>query len=286
MGLRILSLSAGLLAALLLALPAHALQAANRPLPDIRQLMHEVEEHQKQLEKVRENYTYSAMQTVQDMNSSGRVTKTESEEYDAFFVNGHVIYRKVKKDGQPLSAHDDEKETGRVTKLVEKAQKTPPDQPLEGQAISISRLLDIMDVHNPRRQAYRGRPTILFNFVGREDAKTEGLAEDASKKLQGTIWIDEADCQVAHLEVSFSDNFRVAGGLFATIQKGSGFRFDQVPVEGGLWLPTGGEASLQARILMLKNLRQHITERDYDFKQFRVETQQSKDAKAVPEKSH
>jgi len=29
----------------------------NPPLPEIPQLMHEVQEHQKQLEKVRENYT-------------------------------------------------------------------------------------------------------------------------------------------------------------------------------------------------------------------------------------
>ena len=80
-----------------------------------------------------------------------------------------------------------------------------------------------MDVRNARRVNFRGRPAIVFDFVGRKDAKTHGLAEDASKKLQGTIWIDEADRQVAHLEVSFIDNFHVAGGLFANIQKGSNF---------------------------------------------------------------
>ena len=36
---------------------------------------------------------------------------------------------------------------------------------------------------------------------------------------------------------------------------------------------------MQARVLMVKNLRQHFVERDYDYKRFRVETQQSKDAK-------
>ena len=53
--------------------------------------------------------------------------------------------------GKPLSDHDQQKETERVTKLVEKAEKTPPGQPLEGQTISMSRLLEIMDVRNPRR---------------------------------------------------------------------------------------------------------------------------------------
>ncbi|MGB6746374.1 MAG: hypothetical protein WBE38_22170, partial [Terracidiphilus sp.] len=54
---------AGLLAALALGPLARAAEA---PLPDIRELMREVEAHQKQLETVRENYTYNAVQTVQD----------------------------------------------------------------------------------------------------------------------------------------------------------------------------------------------------------------------------
>jgi hypothetical protein len=246
--------------------------------------MREVQDHQRQLDKVRENYTYSTLATIQDIDSNGAVTKTQSVEQEDFFVNGHLIARTVKKNDRPLSDHDQQKETDQVTKMVEKAQKTPPGEPLEGQTISIGRLLEIMDVRNPRRENYRGRPTIVFDFSGRKDAKTHGVLEDASKKLQGTLWVDEADRQVAHLEVSFIDNFKVAGGIFASVQKGSNFRFDQAGVSDGLWLPTGGEGTMQARVLMVKNYRQHFVERDYDYKRFRVEAQQSKEATAVTEK--
>jgi len=276
--------SAGLLAAAAVAAMAMPGPAGEAPLPDIRQLMREVEAHQKQLEKVRENYTYNSLQTTQDVDANGHVTKTESEEFNDFFVNGHIIEREVKRDGQPLSSGEDKKETERITKLVEKAQKTPPGQPLDGPAISVSRLLEIMDVVNPRRTEFRGRPTIVFDFVGRKDAKTHGMAEDASKKLKGTVWIDETDRQVAHMEVAFVDNFRIVGGLFANIQKGSSFRFDQAPVQDGLWLPTGGEGNVQARVLLFKNMRQHVIEKDYDFKRFQVDAEQSKQAAAVPAK--
>ena len=116
-----------------------AQQGGNAPLPDIRALMLEVQEHQKQVEKVRENYTYSSQQTTQDIDSNGQVKKTETQEAEDFFVNGHLIERTVKKDGKTLDDHEQQKETERVTKLVEKAEKTPPDQSLEGQGISISR---------------------------------------------------------------------------------------------------------------------------------------------------
>lgn len=255
----------------------------NAPLPDAHRLMNEVVAHQKQVDKVRENYTYTSVQTTQDLDASGRVTKTESTENDDFFVNGHAIERMVKKNGQPLSQSEEQKETQRVTKLVEKAQKIPKDQPLEGQTVSVSHLLDIMDVSAPRRETYRGRPTIVFDFVGRKDAKTHGLAEDASKKLKGTIWIDEADREVAHLEVTFTDNFHVAGGLVANVQKGTNFHFDQEPVADSLWLPTGADAMLQVRVLLLKNMRQHFTEKDYNYQRFSVETEQGKDAKVKKE---
>lgn len=278
---------AGFLAPLLLVSMALGQQPASQdapPLPEIRQLMREVQEHQKQLEKVRENYTYSSLQTTQDIDSSGQVKKTESRELEQFYANGHPIGRAVKKDGQPLDDKEQQKETERVTKLVEKAQNIPSDQPLGEHTISVSQVLEMMDVRNPRREAFRGRPTILFDFIGRKDARTHGLAQDLSKTLQGTMWVDEADRQIAHLEVRFIDNFDVGAGIFARIQKGSWFYFDQALVNGEVWLPVGGEGTIQARILLVKGIRQHGTERDYDYKRFRVETEQQKDAKVVPEK--
>ena len=273
---------AAALAGLLLARAAVPAQSSSTaPVPDIPELMQEVMEHKKKLEKVRESYTYTSTQTVQEVDGNGKVTKTETSETENFFVNGHGIERTVKKNGKPLDAHDEQKENERVTKLVQKAEKTPSGQPLEGPNVSVSRILELMDIKNTRREMFRGRPAIVFDFVGRKNAKTHGIAEDASKKLKGTVWVDEADREVAHLDVSFDDNFHVAGGLVANVQKGSNFHFDQAPVEGELWLPTGGEGNFQARVLLVKNMRQHFTERDYDYKVFRVDTEQMKDAKVV-----
>jgi len=260
---------------------AQTQQAAVPPLPAIPQLMREVVSHQNQLDKVRENYTYSVAQVVQDFDGKGQVSKTETQETEIFFVNGHPVGRLVKKNGQPVSGHDLEKETEAVTKLVEKAEKTPSDQPLEGQVISISRLLEIMDVRNERRENYRGRSAIVFDFVGRKNARTHGMVEDASKKLQGTLWVDEADRQVAHLDAVFNDNFHVGGGVVANVQKGSNFHFDQALVNGEVWLPTGAEGTVQARVLLVKSIRQHVTERDYDYKRFHVDAEQGKGAKVA-----
>ncbi len=258
-------------------------QSQNQPSessPDIRKLMVDVMDHQKQLEKIRENYTYHARTVDQELDSSGKITKTVTEDHEVFFVNGHRIERTVSKDGKPLSDHDQQKETERITKLVEKAEKTPSGQSLEGnnETVSITHLLDIMAVTNPRRETFRGRPTILFDFAGKRDAKTHGIAEDASKKIAGTIWIDEKDHEVARMEAHFTDNFHVGGGLLANVQKGSSFYFDQAPVNGEIWFPTDAEGHVEARVLLLKGIRNHFTEHDSGYERFSVQTETAKTA--------
>jgi hypothetical protein len=253
-----------------------AAETGDKPLPEIRALMLEVGEHQKQLEKLRENYTYNSLATTEELDSNGKVKKTEAAESECFFVHGHPICRAVKKDGKPLDEHDAKKESERVTKLIEKAEKIAPDEPLEGQGVSVRKILEIMDVKNERRESFRGRPTIVFDFVGRKEAKTSGVAEDASKKMKGTVWVDEADRQIAHLEASFTENFNVGGGLVASVEKGSNFRFDQGPVNGELWLPTAVEANLNARLFLLKGMRQHYVEHDSNYQRFHVEAEQQK----------
>ncbi len=272
---------------LLLLLPgftAQAQQTASPTLPDIPQLMSELPEHQKQLEKVRENYPYSDSNVVEEIDGKGQVTKTETRDSEVFFINGQPIERLVKKDGKPLTDQEAQKEAERVNKAVEKAEKPQLEQPKEDQQISLRHMLYVADVRNPRRENFRGRTTLIYDFVGKKNFKAHGLSEDLSKKIQGTIWIDEADRQVARVEASLDDNFHIAGGLVANLQKGSRFSFDQAPMNGEIWLPTGAEVSLQMRLLLFKGIRQHMTERDYNYKRFHVEAEQGKGVKVAAEK--
>jgi hypothetical protein len=247
---------------------------ADAPIPDIPTLMMQVQGHQRQLDKVRENYTFREVTQTDDLDSGGQVKKTETEESEIFFVNGHHIERLVKKNGKDLSPDEQKKEQEKVTKEVEKATKLDPNKSLHGDEISISRILAIMKVSNPRRVSLNGRDTIAFDFIGDPHAQTHGLAEDASKKMAGTVWVDEKDREVAKLTVHFDDNFHVGGGLLANIQAGSSFQFEQAKINNELWLPTGGEAHLQARVLLVKGYRENMRFQDSDFQRFHTEASQ------------
>jgi hypothetical protein len=247
---------------------------ADAPIPDIPKLMMQVQAHQRELDKVRENYTFREVQQTDDLDSNGQVKRTETEESEIFFVNGHHIERLVKKDGKDLSPNEQKKEQERVEKEVNKATKLDPNKSLNGDEISVSRILAIMKVSNPRRISLNGRDTIAFDFVGDPHAQTHGLAEDASKKMAGTVWVDEKDREVAKLTVHFDENFHVGAGLLANIQAGSSFQFEQAKINNELWLPTGGEAHLQARVLLVKGYRENMRFHDSEFQRFHTEASQ------------
>ena len=62
--------------------------------------MREVQAHQKQLDNIRENYTYTSWQLFRTSTATGS-EEEETGEYEDFFVNGHVIERKVKRMASP-----------------------------------------------------------------------------------------------------------------------------------------------------------------------------------------
>jgi len=249
-------------------------------IPDVPTLMKQVQDHQRQLDQTRENYTYREIVVTRELDKNGNLKKTESEENEIFFVNSHEIDRKVKKNGKELSPDEQKKEQERVMKDVDKAQKTPPGKSLDKHEVSVSQLLSIMKVSNPRRAMLDGRSTFTFDFAGDPHAQTHGMAEDASKKLSGTIWIDEQDREVRRLIARFDDNFHLGFGLFS-VGKGSNFTFDQKLVNNELWLPTSGQAHLVAHAIGFIGYRADISVTDDQYEVFHAEAQQQPGAKPV-----
>src|ERR1039458_6956148 len=142
-------------------------------LPDVEQLMREVADHQKQVEQLRENYTYTALFTIEEINPKGGVNRSEINESSDFYVNGYLISRSITEDSKPLNGEKREEEDKRVAKLIKKCEKLPHNEPtFEALGIAVSRLLEIVDASNVRLNgSFHGRPAILVDFVGRKNAK-------------------------------------------------------------------------------------------------------------------
>ncbi len=242
-------------------------------LPDAATMLREVEAHQKQLDKIRENYTFRAVQTTRQLDSSGNTKKVETEEHEVFFVNGERVQKLVRKDGKDLTPEQARKEQDRVNKEVLKISKpgyTNPDK----DEITVSRLLQIVTFSRPRRVRLNERDTIAFDFAGDPHAKTHGRGEDALKKVSGTIWIDEADREVSRMSATLEENYHVGFGLLASVAKGSNVVFDQALIRNEAWLPTAIALHLQARAFLVAGFRAEIDVRFDQYKKFQTDAEQ------------
>ena len=259
--------------ALLIAAPL-ALWAQSAPLPDAPTLLQQVRDHQRQMESVQENYTFHETDVSQELNKDGTVKKTETEEYEIFFVNTHEVRRLIRKDGKDLDPGQGKKEQERVEKYVEKAQETPPGQAPNGEVvISVSRILAMAKFSAPRREMLDGRSTIVFDYTGDPHAKAHNIAEEAASHTAGTFWIDEQDRQVRRLEAHLIANVHGGFGLFS-LNKGSNLTFEQKLVNNELWLPTGASVYLVAHAVGIFGFRANVQVTDNDYKKFHAEAQQ------------
>ena len=249
---------------------AQAASTADKPLPDIVAMMHDVEQNQRKAEAIEKDYIYHSVETQEQTGSGGRVKKIKVMEYDHYWSEGVPVRRLVRKDGKDLSASELAKEDQRIQKEVERAREQRAKADAEGKAtnargdelIPVSRLLELGRFSNPRRVQLAGRDTIAVDYEGDPSAKTRNRAEEVIRDLRGTVWVDENDRILVRAEGYFVNGFKIGGGLLVNIQKGTHFQMQQAKINDEVWSPTHIEAQGGARALLFFNFMGRVRD-DY-----------------------
>ena len=264
-------------------------KTSNEPLPDINSLLKAVGQNEDEVERLLEKYTYTATQTKREIDSNGQVREKETEIHELTFYKGHRIRRLVAKNGKPLTATEEEKETKQIEKRIreiekkeaEKAEKEQNDSSGNNSGendrrISIAEIFRASKLINPRRERFRGRECIVFDFEPLPGYKPQNRNEKLFGKMAGAMWIDEADKQVARLEARLIEAYKIAGGLFASLKEGGTFVLEQDRINNEIWLPTHADIDLGIKVFLLKGLNFNLSIAYGDYKRFSVESEKEK----------
>src|SRR2546421_5298453 len=253
-------------------------------LPDLKALFKEIDDNQKAIDKLKENYAGSQSEEETEFEGDGRAKKHEVNEYTFFYLNGDEITTLVKKDGKPLSDAEQKKENEKTQKRIEEHQKRAAKKEAKEEKAKeegkndekdepgIEIFLRACQFVNPRRERFRGQDVLVFDFEPNPEFKAHKLVEKVVQKLAGVVWIDEKAHDVARLEAYFVSDMRFAGGLLANLEKGTSFVMEQAYVNNEVWLPTYQEARVGVRVLLLKRIKVNAVTRYSDYKKFNVET--------------
>jgi hypothetical protein len=254
-------------------------------LPDLKALFKEIDDNQKAIDKLKENYAGTRVEEETDFEKDGKVKKTEMKEYTFFYLNGQEISTLVKKDNKALSGEEQKKENEKTEKEIQDIQKRESKKEAKDEKakeegkkekndddVGVESFLRTCQFVNPRRERFRGQDVLVFDFEPNPEYKARNLVEKIVQKLAGVIWIDEKAHDVARLEAYFVGDFKFAGGLLANLQKGTSFTFEQAYLNNEVWLPTYEEAHAAVRVLLVKGFKVNAITRYSDYKKFNVET--------------
>jgi hypothetical protein len=269
------TVAAILLGLFLAATPAsRAMQPAastTAPLPDVATLLRSVEANQAALDRAREEYTFRQQQRLTFYDKHGKVRRSEERVSNVFFVHGHPVETLTSKNGKALNAGELKMEQDRATKEAVKYAAQPYGQ-RDKDEVSVSRLLAITRFTSPRRVIEDGRSLIVVDFTGDPHAKTHGRSEDAIKKVRGTVWIDESAREVKRMHATFDEPMHIGFGLFATVDAGSNFSFEQALIRNEAWLPTSVDARFDGKAALFVGFHVELSIRFDQYRKFGAST--------------
>src|SRR3984957_5791396 len=143
-------------------------------LPDLKALFEDIDQNQKGIDKLQENYAGTRVEDETEFESDGHVKKHERKEFTFFFLHGDEISTLSKKDGQPLSAEEQKKENEQTQSRIQAAEKREAKkeskeekdkaQGKDSDEPGIELFLRASQFVNPRRERFRGQDVLVFDF--------------------------------------------------------------------------------------------------------------------------
>jgi len=257
----------------------------HRPLPDIPALLKEVNANEDRVEQLLETYAFTEKRTARELLKTGELRDKESETFQVSFYKGFRINRVIEKNGRPLNENqqrDADSDAAKRVENIEKiiAKRQPGEQVTdEGRPrMSIAEILRASNLLNPRRERFRGRDVIVFDFEPNPsfDYKNAKSMLKFFGKTAGVIWIDAADKQVARIEAVLADSFNIGGGVLAKLRKGASFTLEQERINNEIWLPSAADINLSVRVFLVKGIDLNQTIRSYDYRKFKTEVNDAK----------
>ncbi|HEX7957190.1 MAG TPA: hypothetical protein VF508_09620, partial [Pyrinomonadaceae bacterium] len=271
---------------------------------DIPALLRDLAKNQDETDRRINDYTFTQKVTERELDDKGRVKKEKVAVYEVYpMLDYGWVQKLVSENGAPLPPDRAAKEEKRVAEELEKAEREAPklkekrerrraeikakrrardkkagggEEQEEDADVGISTFLRACEFVSPRRERFRERDVIVFDFRPRPGFKPGDRAEAIVSKLSGVIWVDPAERQVMRLEGRLVDSFKMGGGLLASIKEGSAFLFEQTRLEDGVWLPRFSQVNVSARVMLFAGLSINETQEFSDYKRFSTKSGEDK----------
>jgi hypothetical protein len=227
-----------------------ATQSSQPPFPDTDALISRVSSHQKDVEALFSQYTFTDKTTVYTLDRSGAVRNQHTDTYYITPTPYEVFTVHISHDGKPLSqqniAHQQKEIEHRLENYERRAQKNPGARPKD--ALLFADIILKSKFEPLKWENIDGTPTVVYAFAQTSQPLRHGTAQDKiASDMNGKMWINPDAAEVVRME--FTSIAPLGFNFFLNVKRFQGV-VDQRKVNNEVWLPRRQDFVAQGRQLV------------------------------------
>jgi len=231
--------------------------------------------------EISRSYTYLERQEQRDLDSDGKVKKTESTTSDVTLLEGSPFRRTVARDDKPLPPKEQRKEEERLQKSIEDRRKETPEERArrisewerkqQKQRDALKELPDAFTFTLQGEEAVNGGDAYVIEGMPKAGYRPTNPTTSIFPKIKVKMWIDKKDYRWVRIDLESLDTITF-GGILVRVAKGTHARIETARINNEVWLPKRAEVHGTVRIALLKVIRAEFIFTYYDYKKFQTDS--------------
>jgi hypothetical protein len=212
------------------------------------------------------NYAYNKKSITEELDEKERVIKSTEKLYQVMLIGGLPFPRLVRIHGRELSAKELEKENQRETAFRQRVTRVDFNKKAKRkEGLATQDLVERFDFKITKREIIEDRPTLIITFAPRAGLPENSIEDKVFAKVFGTVWIDEAEAEIAKLDASVRGPIPL--GWFGAVGSLNKFQatLERSRMPDGVWVNRKSTFSIVARKL-LTAIRTRTTEESSNFR--------------------
>jgi len=215
-------------------------------------------------------YVYSRTTSTEELDDKGRVKSKKEKVYEVKLIGGMPHPRLVRINDQELSPaqiqRENEKEESAHRRIADERQTNRREMVLTDDLTSRFVFTVI------RRERFNDRDALVLSFSPKsENLPEKRIADRVINKLNGTIWVDEQDNELAKVDLQLREEVSLWGGFLGSLKKLS-MVMDRDRLPNGTWFNKNSTVVIQGRKL-LSSLNIRAREYAYDIRPEKAKSQ-------------
>jgi hypothetical protein len=203
-----------------------------------------------------------------------------SKTYEVMMILGSPYYRLMAVDGVALSQGEQEQQQQKLASTLTRRQSESASERAERiekyekdrkrDRLLMDQLTTAMNFVLVGEQDLNGRQVYVLKATPRAGYRPPTMEAEVLRGMAGELWIDKATFQWVKVEARVIRPVSIEGFL-ATVEPGTRFQLEKMPVEDNIWLPSHFSMKSQARVFLFFSRKSQEDETYYNYQRITPE---------------